>query len=98
MLGGSASGGSLRWNDPDRFHGYDLSRVSAAPQAVEPMMGIPSPLHKGACGASAVRGSVGSQAESVAWWRSSREQTMPTAITTAAPTKMLGSGPPWAKP
>src|SRR5262249_19163996 len=29
-----ASGGSLRWNDPDRFHGCDLSRVSAAPQAV----------------------------------------------------------------
>src|SRR5438034_2774750 len=52
MLGGSASGGSLRWNDPDRFHGYDLSRGSAAPQAVEPMMGIPSPFHKGACGAS----------------------------------------------
>ena len=46
MLGGSASGGSLRWNDPDRFHGYDLSRGSAAPQAVEPMMGIPAPLHK----------------------------------------------------
>src|SRR4029077_10781183 len=34
MRGRSASGGSLRWNDPDRFHGYDLSRVAAAPQAV----------------------------------------------------------------
>lgn len=54
MLGGSASGGSLRWNDPDRFHGYDLSRGSAAPQAVETMMGIPAPFHKGAFGASAV--------------------------------------------
>jgi hypothetical protein len=54
MLGGSASGGSLRWNDPDRFHGYDLSRSGAAPQAVEPMMGIPAAFHKGAFGASAV--------------------------------------------
>ncbi len=32
--GGSATGGSLRWNDPDRFSGFDLSRVAAAPQAV----------------------------------------------------------------
>src|SRR5512133_1181957 len=53
MLGGSASGGSLRWNDPDRFHGYDLSRSGAAPQAVEPMMGMPAAFHKGAFGASA---------------------------------------------
>ena len=30
--------------------------------------------------------------------RSSREQTKPTVITTAAPTNIVGSGPPWAKP
>src|SRR6516162_6851064 len=35
MRGGSAIGGSLRWNDPDRFHGYDLSRSGAAPHAVD---------------------------------------------------------------
>src|SRR5262249_60403987 len=35
-----AIGGSLRWNDPDRFDGFDLSRAtSAAPQAVQPYDG-----------------------------------------------------------
>ena len=34
------------WNNPDRFVGFDLSRVAAAPQAVLPMMGFPAPLHK----------------------------------------------------
>jgi hypothetical protein len=30
-----AIGGSLRWHDPDRFDGFDLSRAThAAPQAV----------------------------------------------------------------
>src|SRR5437763_15755993 len=29
-----AIGGSLRWHDPDRFDGFDLSRSFAAPQAV----------------------------------------------------------------
>jgi hypothetical protein len=46
VRGGSATGGSLRWNDPDRFDGFDLSRVAAAPQAVHRMMGIPAQLHK----------------------------------------------------
>ena len=46
MRGDSATGGSLRWNDPDRFDGFDLSHVAAAPQAVHRMMGIPMPMHK----------------------------------------------------
>ena len=35
---------------------------------------------------------------SCARWRSSREQTIPTVSSTAAPTNIVGSIPPWAKP
>src|SRR5215472_16957808 len=34
MKGDPSTRGSLRWHDPDRFDGFDLSRVLAAPQAV----------------------------------------------------------------
>jgi len=46
VSGGSATGGSLRWHDPDRFSGFDLSRVAAAPQAVVHIMDIRASLHK----------------------------------------------------
>ena len=43
-----AQRGSLRWNDPDRFDGFDLSRVaSAAPLADVAMMVIFAPSDKG---------------------------------------------------
>ena len=34
MKGDPSTRGSLRWHDPDRFDGFDLSRDFAAPQAV----------------------------------------------------------------
>jgi len=35
-----AIGGSLRWHDPDRFDGFDLSRARAAPQAVAASLSV----------------------------------------------------------
>src|SRR5262249_21884521 len=45
-----ATGGSLRWNDPDQVRWVFLSRIrrsGAAPQAICPMMGTPPAMHKG---------------------------------------------------
>ena len=66
--------------------------LPAAPQAVVLIMGIRGPLHKGKQ-AGLLRHHTPCRC------RNSREQTMLTVITTAAPEKkMLGSAPPWAKP
>src|SRR5215813_3598752 len=77
-----------------------MGMISAAsarhPRPSNLMMGILARLHKAMGGAPPCRGRVGSQY--AARWRSSREHTRPTVITTAAPRKMLASGPPWAKP
>jgi hypothetical protein len=46
-VGWSVRCGSLRWYDPDRFDGFDLSRVSlAAPLADGVIMGILAPFGK----------------------------------------------------
>ena len=78
-----------------------LGLISAAlprhPRPSTPMMGIPDPLYKAVARPHAADAN---QLHVQRWagWRSSREHASPTAITTAAPKKMLGSGPPWAKP
>src|SRR5262249_824514 len=77
-----------------------MGMISAAsarhPRPSNLMMGILARLHKAMGGAPPCRGRVGSQY--AARWRSSREHTRPTVITTPPPTKMLAPAPRWAKP
>ena len=94
-----ATGGSLRWHDPDRFDGCDLSRVCRGTPGRYTMMGIPRAI------AQAVGSSCHAQPAARAGplnkrpgGAADREHVSPTAMTTAAPTKMLGSAPPCAKP
>src|SRR5262249_42103370 len=77
-----------------------MGMISAAsarhPRPSNLMMGILARLHKAMGGAPGGGGGV--EPKYAAGGRSSGEHTSPTVITTAAPRKMLASGPPWAKP
>ena len=89
---GPSRGGSLRWHDPDRFDGCDLSRGPAAPQAVC--------LHNGHFGAvPQVRCQVGGGGGGGGGaWRNAGTASRRCAITmmTAAPRNISGSRLPCA--
>ena len=95
----TSRGGSLRWNDPDRFVGVISAAIARHPRPYALMMGVLVRFHK--ClvrfrNAAVKSAEAAAVAAAALRWRSNREQTMATTMMTAEPRNISGSRLPWA--